>query len=142
MRDSTLAKADLRHQSLVDHRQAMATRLFFLALAFAASTAAHLTDRRQGARRDLVAAKKLEPKPPAFLKGAYSAAGLATVGAWSTVVWTTIRSNQPQGAMMPSVQHGIFARSSVLSAVPLIASCYATLVSASGDSGYAVGTAG
>ena len=54
--------------------------------------------------------------------------------AWTTVVLTTIRSNQPLGAMMPSVQHGIFARTSVLSAVPLIGSCFATLTSASKDS--------
>jgi len=41
---------------------------------------------------------------------------------------------------MPSVQHCIFARSSVLSAVPLIVSCYAALTSASKDSWEALGT--
>lgn len=69
----------------------------------------------------------LEPKPPGFLKLAYTATGLATTGAWTTVVWTSIRSNQPLGAMMPSVSHGVFARIGALSAVPLIASCFATL---------------
>ena len=77
------------------------------------------------------AAAVLEPKPPSFLKQAYLATGLATTGAWTTVVWTTIRSNQPLGAMMPSVQHGLFARMGALSAVPLIASCFATLISQS-----------
>lgn len=74
--------------------------------------------------------KKLEPKPPGFLKAAYSACGLATTAAWTKVVFSTIASNQPVGAMMPSVQHQIFARTSVLSAVPLLVSCYATLASA------------
>ena len=49
-------------------------------------------------------------KPPKFLKWMYTAAGAATTAAWSTMVYTTIRSNQPPGAMMPSPQHGIFAR--------------------------------
>lgn len=70
-----------------------------------------------------------QAKPPGLLKLAYSATGIATTGAWSTVVWTTIRSNQPLGAMMPSVEHGLFARMGALSAVPLIASCFAALIS-------------
>ena len=82
-------------------------------------------------KHDLVAKSNLEPKPPGALRAAYAACGLGTSAAWTTVVWTTIRSNQPLGAMMPSSTHGVFARMSVLSAVPLIASCYATLASAS-----------
>ena len=49
-------------------------------------------------------------EPPKMLKWAYAAAGAATTAAWSTMVYTTIRSNQPPGAMMPSPQHGVFAR--------------------------------
>ena len=49
-------------------------------------------------------------EPPKLLKWAYAAAGAATTAAWSTMVYTTIRSNQPPGAMMPSPQHGVFAR--------------------------------
>ena len=120
-------------------------RLLFIA--FTASAAAiHAPDNRRTAVRraisptELVAAKKID-KPPNFLQAAYSAAGLATSAAWTTVVWTTIRSNQPLGAMMPSVQHGIFARTSVLSAVPLIVSCYATLASASKESWEELGSA-
>ena len=117
-------------------------RVLLVALCFAVSTAAvRGSDRRRPlagrqiiAKDELLAAKKLTPKPPAALQLAYSACGLATTAAWSTVVWTTIRSNQPMGAMMPSWQHGVFARGSVLSAVPLIASCYATLACASKDS--------
>ena len=48
--------------------------------------------------------------PPKLLKWAYTAGGVATSAAWSTMVYTTIRSNQPMGAMMPSPQHGLFAR--------------------------------
>jgi len=70
-------------------------------------------------------------KPPAFLKWAYSAVGLATTAAWTTTVMTTIRSNQPLGATMPCYQHGLVNRISVLSAVPLILSSYAVLRSAS-----------
>ena len=81
-----------------------------------------------------MAFKALKPKPHPGVEVAYMACGITTAAAWTTVVWTTIRSNQPLGAMMPSVQHGLFARTSVLSAVPLIVSCYATLASASKDS--------
>ena len=97
----------------------------------ASASAIHAPDRRRlGGRRaimpsfkddDLLAAK-VKPKPPGILTAAYGACGAATMGAWTAVVWTTIRSNQPVGAMMPSVQHGIFARAGVLSAIPLIAS--------------------
>lgn len=73
-------------------------------------------------------------KPPALLQWAYKACGLATTAAWSTIVYTTIRSNQPLGAMMPTVQHGLFARIGALSAAPLILSSFATLVSASKES--------
>ena len=69
--------------------------------------------------------------PPALLRAAYAAQGLATSAAWTTVVWTTIRSNQPLGAVMPSATHAVFARTGALAAVPVIASCYAVLASAS-----------
>jgi len=36
-------------------------------------------------------------RPPDFLQTAYHACGLATTAAWTTVVLTTIRSNQPAG---------------------------------------------
>ncbi|KAL7532474.1 hypothetical protein ACHAXR_004651 [Thalassiosira sp. AJA248-18] len=66
--------------------------------------------------------------PPArFLKWAYSACGLATTAAWSTCVYTTIRSNQPPGAMMPCAQHGLFARIGAMSAAPLIIGGFAVL---------------
>jgi len=74
---------------------------------------------------------KFEPKPPAILKGAYTAVGTATTLTWANIVRTTIRSNQPVGAMMPSVQHGIFGKTSVLSAVPLIVASYGILTKAS-----------
>jgi len=121
---------------------------FVIATLVASASAIHAPERRRlGGRRaimpsfkddDLVAAQ-VKPKPPGFLSAAYGACGAATMGAWTAVVWTTIRSNQPVGAMMPSVQHGIFARTSVLSAVPLIVSSYATLMSASKDSWEALG---
>jgi hypothetical protein len=82
---------------------------------------------------DLIASKHSERKPPPFLRFAYSACGLATTATWFTVVRTTIRSNQPLGAMMPTPQHCLFARTSALSAVPLIVSCYAALAAASGS---------
>jgi hypothetical protein len=72
-------------------------------------------------------------KPPALLKWAYSACGFATTAAWSTCVYIAIRSNQPMGAVMPSWQHGVFARIGALSTVPLILASYKTLVSASDD---------
>jgi len=92
------------------------------------------------AKKDLVAAKKKTKKtlddgrPPAFLQWAYSLCGLATTAAWTTIVLTTIRSNQPVGAMMPTFQHGFFARIGALSAAPIIVSCFATLGSSSKDS--------
>eukprot|EP00617_Octactis_speculum_P018074 CAMPEP_0185760628 /NCGR_PEP_ID=MMETSP1174-20130828/19536_1 /TAXON_ID=35687 /ORGANISM="Dictyocha speculum, Strain CCMP1381" /LENGTH=315 /DNA_ID=CAMNT_0028441531 /DNA_START=257 /DNA_END=1204 /DNA_ORIENTATION=+ len=64
----------------------------------------------------------------------YRACGLATSAAWTTVVLTAIRSNQPLGAIMPSSTHGLFARAGALSAVPIIWSCYSVLASASKDS--------
>lgn len=72
---------------------------------------------------------KCTGKPPAFLRRAYSACGLAMTAAWTTVVITTIRSNQPVGAMMPTVQHGLFARIGALSAAPLIVASFSTLAS-------------
>jgi hypothetical protein len=113
------------------------TRSLILIALTASAAAIHPlnTDLRLLAKRAIMpyriytAAGKPEAKPPGFLKQAYAATGLATTGAWTTVVWTTIRSNQPMGAMMPSWQHGVFARLGALSAVPLIASCFATLAS-------------
>jgi len=61
------------------------------------------------------------------LRRAYLAAGAATTAAWSTMVYTTIRSNQPQGAMMPSWQHGVFARIGAMTAASLIAGSCASL---------------
>lgn len=67
-------------------------------------------------------------KPPVkFLRWAYTAAGVATTAAWSTMVYTTIRSNQPQGAMMPCWQHGFFARIGAMSAASLIAGSFGSL---------------
>lgn len=97
----------------------------------AAAPTATETLARQGKMMDLMAAKQPKRKPPRFLRFAYSACGLATTATWFTVVRTTIRSNQPLGAMMPTPQHCLFARMSALSAVPLIVSCYASLASAS-----------
>ena len=105
-----------------------------------ACTAMHAPGSRQllsATRRNeenLLAAKKPLDKPPRLLQPLFGAVGLATGAAWTTVVFTTIRSNQPLGAMMPSSTHGVFARTSVLSALPLIASCYSTLATASADS--------
>lgn len=73
-------------------------------------------------------------KPPAFLKWAYKACGVATTAAWSTCVYIAIRSNQPMGAVMPSWQHGFFARIGALSPVPVIVASYKALISASDDS--------
>lgn len=124
----------------------MALRSLLITLAFVACNASlHAPDRRRPlaagrraidptAQVDLVAARKAEPKPPGFLPLAYSACGLATTAAWSRIVFTTIRSNQPQGMMMPTYQHGLFARTGAMSAAPLIVSCFAVLASASKDS--------
>jgi len=68
---------------------------------------------------------------PGIVKWAYSAAGLGVSAAWTTIVLTTIRSNQPVGAMMPCPEHPLVNRISVLSAVPLICSVYSSLRSAS-----------
>ena len=104
-------------------------RSLLITLAFVACNASlHAPDRRRPLARainptaqvDLVAARKAEPKPHGFLPLAYSACGLATTAAWSRIVFTTIRSNQPQGMMMPTYQHGLFARTGAMSAAPLI----------------------
>ena len=107
-------------------------RTLLFTLTFVACNASlHAPDRRRplAARRrainptaqvDLVAARKAEPKPHGFLPLAYSACGLATTAAWSRIVFTTIRSNQPLGMMMPTYQHGLFARTGAMSAAPLI----------------------
>ena len=56
-------------------------------------------------------------KPPVkLLRWAYAAAGVATTAGWGTMVYTTIRDNQPAGAMMPCWQHPVFARIGAMSA--------------------------
>ena len=109
--------------------------LLFLALACSSGSMCAPRRRREArARRpapDLVAAKPPVPKPPSGLRFAYSACGVATAAAWTKVVVHTIRSNAPPGAIMPSSTHALFARTGVLSALPIIASAYATLSSAS-----------
>jgi len=67
---------------------------------------------------------------PGIVKWAYSAVGLGTMTAWTTIVLTTVRDNQPLGAMMPCPQHPLVNRISVLAAVPLIGSVYSSLRSA------------
>jgi len=69
-----------------------------------------------------------------LLAGGYTACGLAATAAWSTIVYTTIRSNQPLGAMMPSWQHQFYARIGAMSAVPLIGSAFYTLASSASKS--------
>lgn len=86
------------------------------------------TDLRGGAK--VVSSRG---KPPAFLKWAYGACGIATSAAWSTSVYTAIRSNQPPGAMMPNWQHPTFARIGALSALPLVLASYKTLMSSCSD---------
>jgi len=67
-------------------------------------------------------------RPPIkFLRWAYAATGVATTSAWATMCYTTIRSNQPLGAMMPCTQHGLFARIGAMSAAPLIIGSFASL---------------
>ena len=58
--------------------------------------------------------------PSRFVKWAYGACGIATTAAWSTAVYTTVRSNQPLGAIMPCWQHQFFARIGGMSAAPLL----------------------
>ena len=70
------------------------------------------------------------PKGLKYLRLAYTATGVASAAAWSTMVYTTIRSNQPPGAMMPCWQHGVFARIGAMSAAGLIGGCFASLASA------------
>jgi hypothetical protein len=56
-------------------------------------------------------------KPPVkLLRWVYAAAGVATTAGWGTMVYTTIRDNQPAGAMMPCWQHPVFARIGAMSA--------------------------
>jgi len=91
------------------------------------STKKDLADLRGG---DKVSSNDSSRPLPAILKWAYSAVGLGTMTAWTTIVLTTVRSNQPAGAMMPCPQHPIVNRISVLAAVPLIGSVYSSLRSA------------
>ena len=58
-----------------------------------------------------------DSKPPVkLLQWAYAAAGMATTAGWGTMAYTTIRDNQPAGAMMPCWQHPVFARIGAMSA--------------------------
>jgi len=103
--------------------------------AFQTSSSSSLTD----VKKDFVGAvdirggggKVAVAKPPAILKWAYSAAGLAVTAAYATIVLTTIRSNQPLGAMMPNWQHPLVNQISVLSAIPLFVSSFLSLRKAS-----------
>ncbi|KAH8054394.1 hypothetical protein JL721_10518 [Aureococcus anophagefferens] len=74
--------------------------------------------------------------PPAALRWAYAACGAATTVAWTTVVRTTIRSNQPLGMMVPTFQHGLFARIGAMSAAPIIVTSVAALASAARDTNW------
>ena len=56
---------------------------------------------RAARRRAALAALKggaRAPRPPALLRVAYAACGLATSAAWTSVVFSAIRSNAPPGA--------------------------------------------
>jgi len=69
-----------------------------------------------------------DSKPPVkLLQWAYAAAGLATTAGWGTMAYTTIRDNQPAGAMMPCWQHPVFARIGAMSAASLILGSFASL---------------
>jgi len=73
-------------------------------------------------------------KPPVkILRWAYAAAGAATTAAWGTMAYTTIRSNQPAGAMMPCWQHPFFARMGAMAAAPLILGSMASMAYACKD---------
>lgn len=74
-------------------------------------------------------------KPCSLLSWAYRVCGIGVTAAWSTIVYTTIRSNQPKGMLMPNAQHGIFARIGAVSAASLMIGSYSTLsTAASSDS--------
>jgi len=62
-----------------------------------------------------------------LLSNAYKACGAATIAAWSTIVYTTIRSNQPQGVMVPCWQHPNANRLCVIGALPFIYGAFKTL---------------
>lgn len=67
-------------------------------------------------------------KPPVkLLQWAYAGAGMATTAGWGTMAYTTIRDNQPAGAMMPCWQHPVFARIGAMSAASLILGSFASL---------------
>jgi len=69
-----------------------------------------------------------DSKPPVkLLQWAYAAAGMATTAGWGTMAYTTIRDNQPAGAMMPCWQHPLFARIGAMSAASLILGSFASL---------------
>jgi len=65
-----------------------------------------------------------------FLSNAYKATGAATIAAWGTIVYTTVRSNQPQGVMVPCWQHPNANRLCVIGAVPFMYAAFKTLADA------------
>jgi len=91
---------------------------------FQKAMAVHTVQRGGGGGRNVLASPLHPPKNNWLLAGAYSLTGLATTAAWSYIVYTTIRSNQPVGAMMPTWQHGFYARIGALSAVPIFGSTF------------------
>jgi hypothetical protein len=125
-------------------------RVLTIALSVAASAASvHAPERQRASSRrvvmpratsHLVAAKKDAPKPGAVVDLAYKATFLGTSAAWSKIVLETIASNAPKGAMMPSAQHGLFARMGCFAAIPLLWSASSTLAAASRDSWEALGS--
>ncbi|KAH8050405.1 hypothetical protein JL722_11371 [Aureococcus anophagefferens] len=98
------------------------------------------TDGREVAIKEWTTALRAGPGaprlPPAALRWAYAACGAATTVAWTTVVRTTIRSNQPLGMMVPTFQHGLFARIGAMSAAPIIVTSVAALASAARDTNW------
>lgn len=62
-----------------------------------------------------------------MLSKLYAIGGIATSSAWATMCYTTIRDNQPAGALMPSWQHPVFARMGAMSAAALILGSFASL---------------
>ncbi|KAL9179163.1 hypothetical protein ACHAXT_008453 [Thalassiosira profunda] len=98
----------------------------------ASSTAAAISAPPQEvvSRGGAAVADGAKPPPARLLRWAYAAAGAATTGAWATMTYTTIRSNQPPGAMMPCWQHPFFARIGAMAVAPLIVGSMASLAGA------------
>jgi len=101
-------------------------------LSTSTSTKGDFADLRGGGKVATSSGDSSRPLP-GIVKWAYSAVGLGVAAAWTTTVLTTIRSNQPLGAMMPCPQHPLVNRISVLAAVPLMTSVYSSLRSAASN---------